>query len=276
MRKIALQLWILTVSAALTAQHNMGTIEVCENKTATLIFPATIDIIVIGNNPMLDDGTYEFFELMQKGNNCIIRSYSDDIPETSINVILDDDEIFYGMLKYGDGKLIHNFKNVVTEKKVMLEAAKTEKAVVDGQIKEKLHSLMQQKQEYYTYGVYENDIEFVIKNIRNDAANTYMKITINNSTANNYDIDGILFKYVEGRRLGIKKSEAKTEERIMPVLQEGPEVAAAYHSTDIGIVLPLFTVGNKGRLEVQLREKNGTRNPVIIIKSSEIVKIKVF
>jgi len=274
-KKILIHFTLILSWHFVDAQVDMGTIEVNENYSATLMFADDIDFVAIGNNPQLDDGTFEHYELFKKENVLVINSYSEEVPETSITIRLIDGEMFYGILKHGRGKLMYNFKE--TGIKIQAKAAEEKlKAKVLKEKEEKLDRLMTQAQEYFSYGIEENSIEFVIKNIKNDSENTYMKITINNGSASNYNIDGILFKYVEGRRKGLKKTEAKTEERIYPEFQKGPEIANAYSSTDIGVILPLFTVGNKGWFQIQLREKNGTRNPLIEIKSSEIIKIKIF
>ncbi len=259
------------------AQQDMGMIEVDENNTATLVFLEKIDFIVIGNNPPEGAG-FLFYDVFQDGRMCVIRGNTDKAPLTSITVKLINEKVYFGKLKFGTStKIFYDFSGKDREEKEQLiEKEKVIEAKSEAIDEERLDQLMKEKQEYFVYGIRESNVEYIVSNIRNDDKNTYIKMIINNNTAGDYNIDGILFKFVEGKRRGAKKNEAKTEERIMPKRIKGPEIATAYTKTEIGIIIPLFSVGNSGDLEIQLREKNGTRNPLIRISGKDMLKVKVF
>jgi hypothetical protein len=54
---------------------------------------------------------------------------------------------------------------------------------------------------------------------------------------------------------------------------EGEKIIKGYSTTQLGYVIPLFTVGSKGSLFIQMIEKKGTRNPVIEIESKTMLKV---
>lgn len=271
---------ILVLSYFAVKSQEMGTIEVNENNTATLMFAAKIDFIVVGNNPKDGEG-FLYYDIFQDGRVCVIRGNTEKAPETSITVKLLDETIFYGKLRFGSNtKIFYTFGEVGVKKESEEEKQQKiqESVVVKSEAVEedRLNRLMKDRVEYSVFGSRESGLEFMITNIKNDANNTYLKIIINNTTGGDYVIDGILFKYIEGKRRGAKKNEAQIEERIMPKKVIGPEVVKAYVKTEIGIIMPLFSVGNSGDLLIQLREKNGTRNPKINIPGRDMQKVKIF
>jgi len=68
--------------------------------------------------------------------------------------------------------------------------------------------------EYSSIGTVENGMTFRLPTIKNDDNFTYFKLIIINNTGSDYNIDGIYFKVVEGKRKGMKKNEARIEQRM--------------------------------------------------------------
>lgn len=281
MKKILITIaLILLVHVCVKAQvgQNMGLIEVNENNTATLKFDHEIDFIVVGNNPE-DALGFKYYEIFQDGKICVLRGNRVDCPETSITIKLSNGNVFYGKLKYGnDTKIFYSFnkppeENVKSVEGRVIESVAETKA--DREM-DRLKDLLKMREEYFVYGARVSGIEFMIANIMNDESNTYFNIIVNNKSGAEFLIDGILFKYVEGKRRGAKRNEAKIEERIMPKTIYGAEIVSAYTKESIGVIIPLFSVGNSGDLVINIREKNGTRNAVIKIEGKDMLKVKVF
>jgi hypothetical protein len=258
---------------------DMGIIEVNENNTATLFFPDVIYVNVVANNPVEGEG-YKYYDIFQDGKICVIRGNRSDAPETSITIYLENERIYFGKLRFGkDARILYNFgEEIIPLSSEFEEKKKVEKETIrtEAMEEERLTRLMKEKIEYNVYGSRESGVEFLVSNIKNDEANSYFKIIISNNTGGDYVIDGILFKFIEGKRRGAKRKEAKIEERIMHKKILGPEVASAYSKIEIGVIIPLFSVGNTGDLIIQVREKNGTRNPKIRISGKDMLKVKVF
>jgi len=81
---------------------------------------------------------------------------------------------------------------------------------------------------------------------------------------------------VEGKRRGMKKNEAKIEQRMKIEFESPVRVVTAYQKAELGYVIERFTGGKDGSLVVQLRELKGTRNPIIEISGDKMLKVKVF
>jgi len=277
MKKLLLFTWLIFCFFVVNGQ-DMGIIEVNDNNTATLVFEADIDFIVVANNPKQGDN-FLYYDIFKDGKICVIRGNDAKAPITSITVKLSNNQVFFGRLKYGDEtKILYRFTyDVPEERKEVARIIEEEKREESKNNElQKLELLMAERQEYFVLGVVESGVSFIVSNIRNDAENTYLKIIINNRTGGDYLIDAIMFKYVEGRRRGLKRREALIEERIMPKHITGPEVAKAYTNSEIGVIIPIFSVGEKGDLVIQLRERNGTRNPEIRIEGKNMLKVKIF
>ncbi|MHC1705797.1 MAG: DUF4138 domain-containing protein [Tenuifilaceae bacterium] len=258
--------------------QNMGTIEVNSDYTATLSFADSIVFIVIGNNPPLADKHFKFYDIYQSGKSCVIRGNDPKAPNTSITVKLENEKIWYGKLHFGDStKIFYDFAKDENTKKV--ERKIQEVATVqdkESKMKERMNSVLSDPIEYNTIGTIENSMTFQVGNIKNDENFTYFKLIIKNGTGSDYNIDGIYFKFVEGKRKGVNRNEAKIEERLKIAYVSPVKIVNAYKTEELGYIIERFTGSKKGSLNIQLREANGTRNPVITISGDKILGVKVF
>jgi Domain of unknown function (DUF4138) len=258
--------------------QNMGVIEVNQDFTATLNFTDSIVFIVVGNNPPVGENKNKYYDIFQNGKNCVIRGNDPLSPETSITVKLDNEKIWYGRLKYGDStKIFYDFTS--EEIKKIEEKKKKEVAIIESKnskMKERLNSVLSDRVEYSSIGRVENGMAFQVANIKNDDKFTYFKLIITNNTGSDYNIDGIYFKVIEGKRKGMKKNEAKIEKRIKIEFGSPVKVVPAYQRAELGYITERFTGAKKGSLIIQIRELKGTRNPVIIIPGEKMLNTKVF
>lgn len=277
MRNILLTVFLAFLAGPVTAQ-NMGVIEVNKDFTATLNFTDSIVFIVVGNNPSVGENRNKYYDIFQNGKNCVIRGNDPQSPETSITVKLDNEKIWFGRLKYGDStKIFYDFTGEEVRKidrEKMQEIATVENK--SAKMRERLNSVLTDKIEYSSIGKVENGMTFQVANIKNDDSFTYFKLIIINTTGSDYNIDGIYFKFVEGKRKGMKKSEAKIEQRIKIEFESPIKVVTAYQKQELGYITERFTGGKDGSLVIQLRELKGTRNPIIEISGEKMLKVKVF
>jgi len=277
MRSILLTVFLAFLAVPVFSQ-NMGVIEVNKDFTATLNFTDSIVFIVVGNNPSVGENRNKYYDIFQNGKNCVIRGNDPLSPETSITVKLDNEKIWYGRLKYGDStKIFYDFTSEEVRKidqKKMKEVASIESN--NSKMRERLNSVLSDKVEYSSIGKVENGMTFQIGNIKNDDNFTYFKLIVINNTGSDYNIDGIHFKVVEGKRKGMKKNEAKIEQRIKIEFESPIKVVSAYQKQELGYVTERFTGGKDGSLIIQIRELKGTRNPIINISGEKMLNVKVF
>ena len=258
--------------------QNMGVIEVNKDFTATLNFTDSIVFIVVGNNPSVGEKKNKYYDIFQNGKNCVIRGNDPLAPETSITVKLDNEKIWFGRLKYGDSTKI--FYDYAREEVKKIDEIKMKEFVTvenhNAKMKERLNSVLSDKIEYSSIGTVENGMTFQVANIKNDDNFTYFKLIIINNTGSDYNIDGIYFKVVEGKRKGMKKNEARIEQRMKIEIESPVKVVTAYQKAELGYVIERFTGSNSGSLVIQIRELKGTRSPIINIPGEKMLSVKVF
>ena len=236
MKNIILTVFLTFLVSPVFSQ-NMGVIEVNKDFTATLNFTDSIVFIVVGNNPSVGENRNKYYDIFQNGKNCVIRGNDPQSPETSITVKLDNEKIWFGRLKYGDStKIFYDFTGEEVRKidrEKMQEIATVENN--SAKMRERLNSVLTDKIEYSSIGKVENGMTFQVANIKNDDNYTYFKLLIINNTGSDYNIDGIYFKVVEGKRKGMKKNEAKIEQRIKIEFESPVKVVTAYQKQELGI-----------------------------------------
>jgi hypothetical protein len=285
MKQLYLLAILFSVSHFCIGQTDMGTIEVNNVNTATLKFSSDIQTVIFGNNPIL--GAYEdnrpkfqFYDNYSSGKTDVIKLNDNSAPESSITIILDNEnsDVFFGTLKIGTNpKIFYNFSNINSKKNQaetkQLKDSLNKKLEIT-RVEERLKFVMAKEIEYNDLGVAKDRLEVSIANIMNDDKNTYIKFIIKNNSGSDYNIDNVIFKYIEGKKKGLKNKEAQIEERINPIVEPDKNIIKAYSSSDLGYVIPLFTVSESGVLIIQMIEKNGTRNPQIKIESKTMLKVK--
>ena len=287
MRKI-LPIFLLFPSISI-AQINMGEIEVNLYMTATLNFNrnVNIDYVILGNNPKDSKGNYMYYEQFQKDNTCTFKALNLNAPTTSVVVRLQDGSIYKGIIKIGDnGKIIYNFEDKQEPKTAPVEPIQPNNnlTVLEEHyqpkdsiyINQRLTNVLNKKDKYFIFGTKENGLTFSVAHIVNDEKYTYLKLKVKNNTGNDYIIDGILIKYQLGKRKGLKSKEVGNEERPPVIYKQGVDVIKAYSEETIGLVCPIFAVGEKGLLKIQIMEKKGNRTATIEIAGNQLIDIEVF
>lgn len=259
--------------------QNMGTIVVNENKSATLSFSSKIDFVIFGNNPSYEDGSFLYYDFFKDGSVCVIRGNNKEAPNTSITIKLNDDSVWYGIISFGDNtELFYDFRVKTTPDASTnhISNSHSNKTGNLNRLDVNLEKIKELNKEYFTIGEKSGQVTFSVSNIRNDKQNTYILLSVNNQSGNIYSVDGILFKFIEGKRRGVKRGEARIEERIMPIKISGNLSIKAYSNEEIAVAIPLYAIGRSGKLEITLREKDGTRNVIISVPGSIMSKVKVF
>jgi hypothetical protein len=270
MKRAGLLLTGVFLALSVSAQTDMGRIEVNKNNSATLKFDHDISMVVFGNNPQVADMEFKHYDFFYQGDICVIRGNYPESPETSITIYLEDKHVYYGIVKYGDSvKLFYDFRGKEQVKPIEVRDANPEQHV------SRVRYVCDLQDEYYSIGARDSGITYQVANMRNDSEYTYIKLKLMNNSGGLFNMDGILFRYIQGKSKGVKAKDAQLIERLSPVHTEGNLKVQPYSTEVIGIVLPLFTITNKGKLEINIRERNGTRNMIIEIPGKTLNKVKV-
>jgi len=280
---------LLILPVKVSAQEDMGKIEVCTQYTVTLMFATDIEFVIFGNNPLMDviDGVpeYENYAIFESGKTLILKANKENISNTSINVKTADGILWYGFLEFKDNTtLFHDFSQKAQPATAAgfdgghTEASqnKTTGKEKSDDCEKKLELVMNQPPEYTKFGLISGKLTFMVPNIMNDTENMYFKVVIDNRSGNAFEINSVVFKHTEAKTKGVKKNQVQNEERVMPVFEKTVEMIEGYTRKELGYVLPLFSTGTNGKFIIQFVENRGTRNYQIELSAKDMQKIKVF
>ena len=284
----------LIYAIRVSGQVDIGDIRIFNEYAVTLMFPADIEFVIWGNNPVKSQtekgAVYTNYEMFQNARTLIIKAIKTGLDKTNISVKTIDGTIYYGFVHNEKSeKIFYNFsgsinevKPEITQSSVMAKVQDaTNNSVIDRTDKDSAHEkklmrLMDEPVEYKDFGLVANNLIFMVTNIMNDKEHTYLKIIINNKSGNAFTINSVIFKYIEGKTKGIKKRVVANEERTSPVYSKAVDMVEAYSRVDLGYVLPLYSTGSEGRFLIQFIEEKGTRNYQIEISAKDMGKIKNF
>jgi conjugative transposon TraN protein len=230
-------------------------IEVCMNKTTSLIFPSAIVSI--------DRGSNEIMVQRSSDNILKVKSVGDSLKETNLTVVTSDGKLFSFLVNYNSDPLhlsIHLNENltVIPENKyspVCERVLKLKPNLVHLQFaaaKMKLSMLG-----WYVRG-----------------AQLYCRLKIENRSQIGFDIDQFRF-YI--RDNSISKRTASQEIIQRPVCLQGDTGTIKGHSARVWVVvLEKFTVPDDKHFAVEILERNGGRHLYLKAYNRQVMLAKEF
>jgi hypothetical protein len=277
--------------------NNLDTIYVNKNVSASLEFDTDINYFLIAGNQQTgttQTGTpvFKYYDAYLEKNTITFMVKSYDAPMLAVTIKLVNGDMYVGFIKVNDhaNKLLYSYKkksrltgekedfqdHFQGDKKSDYRDELTEDQELKLHLKERVGIVIGKGIKYNTWGVEKNKMQFQIANMMNDSKYTYLFIIIANQSGQQFDVDGVVFKYEEGKRKKVKKNEAKVTQRIVTVIEPELKNVPAYTTVQLGYVIPLFSVNDRGSLIIQFVEKEGIRDYTINIKARETRKVDVF
>lgn len=287
MKQILNVIYFLFISISLFSQ-DLGTIELNKDYAATLKFPDNIETIILGNNPVVEmtaDGNpiCKFYDIFQSKKVAIFRAKTESPPKTTLTVTLNNGEVYTGFICYSNKpeKTFYNYdlnpKALSSNNTSNANENSQEKTEVPSQVTENLKKLLDMKPNIEDIAEISNAEIYQVANLANDDKYTYIKIVLVNNSASKYIIDGIMFKYTEGKKNLLSKKEVVNENWMATISAIYPKQSSVdAHSKDaIVLAIPLYTTAS-GYLNIKIIEKEGSRTHDIQISAKEMAKINVF
>lgn len=253
--------------------QNMGNVCVNMNNTATLKFDDVVKDVFFGTNPIITENKvnrYLYYDCFKLGTVVLFKLMDSVVEKSSITVILNNEDVYYGSIQKCDStKILYDYrasKNKENKSQISKEDI----------LLQNLKKVMEEKDiDNEDWSSNLNNIVLLISNIRNDSEHTYIKLVIYNQSGGEFKINNVSFRYKEGKSKGPINKDKNIEEPIITLLEYGNMEVKAYSKSDLGFVLPLFSIGEKGVFIIHLIEKTGTRNLRIEIKGEEMLKVKI-
>jgi len=273
------------------AQKNfIDTIKIDRNKPATIEFNEDVVFTLIGNNPYKLVGeakVYKYYQISEYDNIVIIECGKEINNKISTITIKTQKNTYYGYIGYFDNpnksfypvKKSNEYESIesISENINGEIFKKTKENINQDTIVKRLKQVLELKPYFNDIADIKGGVVFQVSNIVNDLQYSYMKLIIQNNSSSTYKINGILFKFEEGKK-GLFKSKditntewINTEKIIYPQNKN----IESFSYENVGIVVPLYN-GSHGELMLKIIEDKGTRTAVIKIKSSDINNTQVF
>jgi len=289
-------LFILNIGSKVTGK-DLDAIYVNKNVSATLEFDYDINYFLIAGNSQIgitSNGKpiFKYYDAYLEKNTITFTVKTSEAPKLSVAIKLTNGDMYVGYIEYSENAntLLYSYKKKKRqegEKEISTEKSKTDQESDESEeiseeqklklsLTERVGIVIGKGIKYNTWGVEKNKMQFQIANMMTDATYTYLFIVIANESAQQFDVDGVVFKYEEGKRKKIKKDEAKVTQRIVPVIEPELKSVPAYTVVKLGYVIPLFSVNDRGFLNIQFVEKEGIRDYTIKIKANETRRVDVF
>lgn len=273
---------------------NMDTIRLNKNLAATLEFSEDVSFSLIGNNPFIMSGdakNFKYFQISEVGNVIIIEAKEPKLTVSSITVRTKSN-VYYGYICYSDqvNKSFYSFSPVVKSEPISKTDTSTTfskddvemfKIVKDTTTPElmlsRINSVLAMKNDFDDIADIKGDVVFQVANIVNDKYYSYIKLIVQNNSASTFCINGVLFKFEEGKKGILNKKDVVNNEWLnaVKIILPPNKCVNSYSFQNIGFVIPLYN-GTDGSVLLKVIEENGTRTAVINIKSKVFNTTKIF
>ena len=253
-------------------------LEVTFTKTVHIIFPAAVRYVDLGSIDLLAakaDGAENVLRVK-----AATQGFK---KESNLSVITDDGSYYTFNVKYADepvklsiemADFLHGWN---TENKpgnevpVFLSDLGSESPYLVRLIMETIHKNNRVKIKHI--GSRNFGIRYLLKGIYSHNELLFFHLQLKNTSTVGYDIDYITFKIVDKK---IAKRTAIQEQVIMPLRSYNQVTTVAGNKEEhMVFVLPKFTLPNEKQLVVELFEKDGGRNQILIIENTDLIRAEV-
>lgn len=267
---------LLTIQS-LNAQNNLINaevspykIELTQNKTTHILFPSSIVYVDLGSNEIMASKVESARNVLR------VKTVQQDIKSTNFTVITTNGQYYNfnadyktepACLSYDLTKLENH--NEKTKSEVLLNdlggsSSSLTNLIMSAIIKNDKKDLNISHKSY--------KIKTLLKSISTKDGKLYIHISLENNSNLPYEVDDITFK-IKDRRTSKRTTIQETE--ILPIKSHKDFTKIeSQMSQDNVFMLDQFTLTSKQILLIETQEKNGIRNQVLKVKSSDILRVK--
>ena len=240
------------------------TLRVTTNKTTTLIFPAAVQRGDIGSGEVLAQ------QVKENENILFLKAAKPDFAETNLNVVTADGRLYTFTVAYDSmpGRTVYNIASseAANKNEIMFPSGGLNPATIEKTAREILYA------KHAMHGIKDSngDVVAVVSGIYIKENILFFRITVENLSAINYDIDFVRFSILDNK---VSKRTATQEQEIKPARMVGgtKKVKAGGKATAV-FAFEKFTIPDKKSFIIQIGEKNGGRHLQLRLKNRRLVK----
>lgn len=264
---IILPILLLICLSQLLAQPD--TLYVSDTETVYLVFPESIALVDIGR-------ASDYLARIE-GECVFIKAKDDHAQLTNLLVKTSNQHYFITKIDYAKAPLknLYDFREE-KEFKIEREQEKSKDSKIDlEKIEARLMRLKQETGNVKGLRSSGNHLKLKVTHLQNGRQATYLGIRIANNSSIDYKVDfaGFTLSEKKGRRFSGNNSY---QQDITPYIALGKPVIPRYEQASLYYALPLYAMASRGKLEIIIREKGGSRTLRLSIPARKINKAATF
>ncbi|MDM1402184.1 conjugative transposon protein TraN [Myroides odoratimimus] len=274
-------LCLLTVNT-ITAQDNNQSInlssaeilphivELTQNKTTHILFPSSIEYVDLGSSEIIAN------KVESTSNVLRLKATKEDIMPTNFTVITNDGKYYSFNASYKeeptqlsyDLTKFENQNNKQQSEVLFKDLGNTSPSLADLLMK----AIIKKNKKELNIKSKSYGVEARLKSIYTQDGKLYFHLSINNKSNLPYEVDYVSFK-IKDRRTSKRTTVQEVSLKLIRSYSDA-QIINSQSKQDNVFMLDQFTLSGKQVLLIGINEKNGVRNQVLKVKSSDILKIK--
>ncbi|WP_394354331.1 conjugative transposon protein TraN [Flavobacterium pokkalii] len=249
-------------------------IEVTYSKTSHLIFPATIRYVDLGSDYLVAAKAEDAENVLRV--KAAIRNFKE---ETNFSVITEDGRFYNFNVFYNSCPINLNYNLLEMQKRmsrentndVLFEELGKNSPSLTGELIETIYK--KDKQIIKNIRAKSFGIQFLLKGIYIHNDKFYFHTEVRNLTDLPFRIDFITFKVVDKK---LAKRTVIQERNLIPLRTYKPLDEIKGNTVERNVfLLDLFTITDDKVLLIEIFEKNGSRNQILKLENSDLLKAKL-
>lgn len=245
-------------------------IELTQNKTTHILFPSSIEYVDLGSSEIIAN------KVEATSNVLRLKTVKEDIAPTNFTVITNDGKCYSFNTSYKEQPIQLSYDLTKFEKQVRKQQSEvlfkdlgsTSPSLADLFMK----AIIKKNKKELNIKSKSYGVEARLKSIYTQDGKLYFHISITNKSNLPYEVEYISFKIKD--RKAIKRTTIQ-EVSLKPIRSYTKfQPINSQSKQDNVFMLDQFTLSDKQILLIEIKEKNGVRNQVLKVKSSDVLKVK--
>ncbi|MDM1496724.1 conjugative transposon protein TraN [Myroides odoratimimus] len=245
-------------------------IELTQNKTTHILFPSSIEYVDLGSSEIIAN------KIEATSNVLRLKTIKEDISPTNFTVITNDGKYYSFNAMYKEQPIQLSYDLTKFEKqnsKKQSEVLFKDLGTISPSLTDLfMKAIIKKNKKELNIKSKNYSVEVRLKSIYTQDGKLYFHLSINNKSNLPYEVDYVSFK-IKDRRTS--KRTTVQEVRLKPIRSfNNSQIINSQSKQDNVFMLDQFTLSDKQVLVIEINEKNGVRNQVLKIKSSDVLKVK--
>lgn len=245
-------------------------IELTQNKTTHILFPSSIEYVDLGSSEIIAS------KVEATSNVLRLKTIKEDISPTNFTVITNDGKYYSFNAIYNEEPIQLSYDLTKFERQVNKQQSEvlfkdlgtTSPSLADLFMK----AIIKKNKKELNIKNKNYGVEARLKSIYTQDGKLYFHVSINNKSNLPYEVDYVSFK-IRDRRTTKRTTVQEVSLKPIRSINDFQTINSQSKQGNV-FMLDQFTLSDKQVLVIEINEKNGVRNQVLKVRSSDILKVK--